>query len=96
VPRLELDPVRSQGLTHEVHDRLVEAIRAGRLKPGEQLVETDLAVSLQVSGSVVREALRLLGIGGLVISTPKPTPRAIWRNTPGRRCWSCSSSRSIR
>jgi DNA-binding GntR family transcriptional regulator len=70
VPRVDLPPLRPEGLPHQVHARLVQALRDGRLKPGDRLIETDLAVALQVSRTSVREALRLLETSGLVVSTP--------------------------
>ncbi len=70
VPRVDLPPLRPEGLPHQVHARLVQALRDGQLKPGDRLIETDLALSLQVSRTSVREALRLLETSGLVVSTP--------------------------
>jgi DNA-binding GntR family transcriptional regulator len=70
VPRVDLPPLRPEGLPHQVHARLVEALRDGRLKPGERLIETELALSLQVSRTCIREALRLLETSGLAVSTP--------------------------
>ncbi len=70
MPRVDLLPLRPEGLAHQVHARLVQALRDGRLKPGDRLIETDLALSLQVSRTSVREALRLLETSGLVVSSP--------------------------
>jgi DNA-binding GntR family transcriptional regulator len=46
------------------------AILAGELKPGQPLVETDLAEVLGVSKTPVREALKTLAGAGLVIMSP--------------------------
>lgn len=53
-----LPPQRS--LPEIVAERLVEAIRAGTLRPGERLVETALASRLKVSRGPLREALKAL------------------------------------
>ncbi len=49
---------------------LRDAITAGRLKPGDRLIETDLAAELGTSRAPVREALRQLEEQGLVASYP--------------------------
>lgn len=46
------------------------AIAAGTLRPGEQIVEADMAAAIGVSRSPVREALRHLEQQGLVVSIP--------------------------
>jgi DNA-binding GntR family transcriptional regulator len=70
IARVDLAPLRPAGLGHQVHARLVQAIRDGLLKPGDRLIETDLAASLQVSRTSIREALQLLETSGLVVSSP--------------------------
>lgn len=45
---------------------LREAILSGELRPGDPLVETDLAKQLGISRAPVREALQILGKEGLV------------------------------
>lgn len=50
-----------------VADRLRDAILDGTLRPGDRLVETDLAERFAVSRGPVREAIRLLAPEGLVI-----------------------------
>ena len=64
-----LPPLETQTLATQVYGRILEAIRSGVLTPGDRLVETELAESLQVSRASVREALRLLQSKGLVISS---------------------------
>jgi DNA-binding GntR family transcriptional regulator len=68
-PRV-LAPLQPADLPHQVHARLVQAIRDGLLKPGDRLIETEIAASLQVSRTSVREALHLLESSGLVVSSP--------------------------
>jgi DNA-binding GntR family transcriptional regulator len=50
-----------------VADRLREAILDGTLRPGDRLVETDLAERFAVSRGPIREAIRLLAPEGLVV-----------------------------
>jgi len=54
----------------QVADILRDAITEGRLKPGDRLIETDLAAELGTSRAPVREALRQLEEQGLVASYP--------------------------
>ena len=56
--------------TVAVLEAIKHAILAGELKPGQSLVETDLAEVLGVSKTPVREALKTLAGAGLVIMNP--------------------------
>lgn len=47
-----------------------EAIRNGKLKPGERLIETQLAEEMQISRFPIREAMRCLEKEGLVKTEP--------------------------
>ena len=67
---LGLRRVPSQSRREQVAQILREAITEGRLKPGDRLVETDLANELGTSRAPVREALRQLEEQGLVASYP--------------------------
>lgn len=62
----EIVPVESQTLPNHVYQRLRHAIHVGHLKPGERLLDGELAKALQVSRATVREALRMLESRGLV------------------------------
>jgi len=53
-----------------VLDAIKHAILTGRLRPGQALVETDLAGMLGVSKTPVREALKTLAGAGLVTMSP--------------------------
>ena len=53
-----------------VLDAIKHAILAGHLRPGQGLVETDLAGMLGVSKTPVREALKTLAGAGLVTMSP--------------------------
>lgn len=50
-----------------VFDQLRTAILTGKLKPGERLMEIDLAEKLGVSRTPIREAIRKLELEGLVV-----------------------------
>jgi DNA-binding GntR family transcriptional regulator len=56
--------------TVAVLDAIKHAILAGDLKPGQALVETDLADKLGVSKTPVREALKTLAGAGMVTMSP--------------------------
>jgi DNA-binding GntR family transcriptional regulator len=66
-----LSPVeRPVPLRQSVYEALVELVIAGRLGPGEHLVETELARQLGVSRQPVREALHRLEAEGWVDLRP--------------------------
>lgn len=54
-----------------VFEALREAIISGRLRPGERLMEVQLAEELGVSRTPVREAIRKLELEGLVLMIPR-------------------------
>lgn len=54
-----------------VFESLREAIIDGRLKPGERVMEVQLAEKLGVSRTPVREAIRKLELEGLLIMVPR-------------------------
>jgi len=58
-------------LVDAVYHSLEEAILAGRVRPGERLVETAIAQQLEVSRTTVREAFLMLERRGLVVSKPR-------------------------
>jgi DNA-binding GntR family transcriptional regulator len=55
----------------DAYARLVAEIRAGALRPGDRLIETDLADRLGISRTPVREAIRQLESDGLVTHVPR-------------------------
>jgi DNA-binding GntR family transcriptional regulator len=57
-------------LTDQVLKEIREAIRCGNLKPGERLIEMQLAEEMQISRFPIREALRYLEKEGLVETKP--------------------------
>ena len=54
-----------------VFNTLCQAILRGELKPGERLMEIQLATKLGVSRTPVREAIRKLELEGLVLMIPR-------------------------
>ena len=57
-------------LMDQVLKEIREAIRCGKLKPGDRLVEMQLAEEMQISRFPIREALRYLEKEGLVETKP--------------------------
>ena len=68
LPRLG---ARHQPLREVVTDALRKAILSRQLKPGERLIEEQVAADLGVSRNPVREALRMLEGEGLVEISPR-------------------------
>ncbi|MDN5343900.1 MAG: hypothetical protein PWQ18_11 [Clostridia bacterium] len=58
-------------LQNDIYSYLRKKILAGALKPGERIVETEVASNLGISKSPVREAMRKLEADGLVIIKPR-------------------------
>jgi DNA-binding FadR family transcriptional regulator len=62
-----MSPVERHSVADQVAKKILDLVRTGNLKPGDQLpTERDLAQMLQVSRPSVREALRGLQILGVV------------------------------
>ena len=57
-------------LTDQALKEIRDAIRSGKLKPGQHLVEMQLAEEMQISRFPIREALRYLEKEGLVETEP--------------------------
>lgn len=53
------------------YDHLFQAIEQGDLKPGDRLLETDLAQRFGVSRTPIREAIRKLEADGIVVHQPR-------------------------
>jgi DNA-binding GntR family transcriptional regulator len=69
-----LDPIKLDNykpLREMVFESLREAIILGRLKPGERLMEIQLAEEMGVSRTPVREAIRKLELEGFVVMVPR-------------------------
>src|SRR5919108_3442359 len=64
---IEVEPIRREGASNIVVDRLLGLVKAGRLAPGDRLPsERQLAEMFGVSRPTVREALRGLSVLGVV------------------------------
>lgn len=67
----ELDMDKYLPLRDVVFNTLRQAILRGELKPGERLMEIQLANKLGVSRTPIREAIRKLELEGLVLMIPR-------------------------
>ena len=67
--KLNLDNYKP--LRDVVFENLREAILEGNLKPGQRLMEVQLAEQLGVSRTPIREAIRKLELEGLVVMLPR-------------------------
>jgi len=66
-PPILLEPIEQTTMTELVAQRLVTLLSNGALRPGDKLPpERDLAQLLNVGRTTVREALKLLTLGGLL------------------------------
>jgi DNA-binding GntR family transcriptional regulator len=71
LPSLGLSPLSPVSSRADlVAESIRSAILAGRIRPGDMLVERRLAAELGVSKTPVREALIMLASSGLVVLTP--------------------------
>ena len=68
---LELNMDAYLPLRDVVFHTLREAILKGELKPGERLMELQLASKLGVSRTPIREAIRMLEQEGLAVTIPR-------------------------
>jgi DNA-binding GntR family transcriptional regulator len=65
-----LEQVPHKSLREAARSAIRQAILRGDLKPGQRLVESDIAEQMGISRAPVREALRQLETEGLVVSEP--------------------------
>jgi len=77
-------PLVDVNISDKVFDVLKKAIQCGELKPGDVLIERDLAEKLGVSRTPVREAIQRLKSMGLAVQISKkavivarPTPKEV-------------------
>lgn len=64
-------PIRDMSQGQDAYQRLIAEIRAGSLRPGDRLTETEIAARLGISRTPVREAIRALEANGLVVHVPR-------------------------
>src|SRR5687767_6587243 len=69
--RFDRTPVDDRALRHSVTDYVLDAVRAGRLGPGDRVHETSLAKALDVSLSPVCESLFRLADQGWLEHRPR-------------------------
>ncbi|MDP8922926.1 MAG: GntR family transcriptional regulator [Chloroflexota bacterium] len=65
-----LERLEPRALSRRIVEQLKRVIIAGELRPGDRVLETDLAEQLGVSRGPVREAFRQLEQEGLLVSYP--------------------------
>jgi DNA-binding GntR family transcriptional regulator len=65
-----LPPLNNRSLREQVLDALRDAIVQGDFRPGQTLVESELATQMGVSRAPVREALQILNTEGLLETVP--------------------------
>lgn len=65
-----MEDTDSRSTVETVADALTEAVRTGRLVPGQRLTESEFTARLGVSRSSVREAFRRLTADGLLAAEP--------------------------
>ena len=70
-PNFEVNMNEYLPLRDVVFNTLRQAILRGELKPGERLMEIQLANKLGVSRTPIREAIRKLELEGLVLMVPR-------------------------
>ncbi|MGH2389645.1 MAG: GntR family transcriptional regulator [Chloroflexota bacterium] len=68
---IRFEPVKQQSLSDAVLTDLRRAIVNGKLRPGEHLIETELANQFHVSRAVMRQAFQELSFAGLVEIRPR-------------------------
>ncbi|WP_176764818.1 GntR family transcriptional regulator [Natribacillus halophilus] len=64
-----MDHLKKSSLKHQIAEEIRRSIFKGQLSPGEKVTETKLSDSLGVSRGPLREAIQLLVMEGLLIST---------------------------
>src|SRR5688572_17099699 len=68
---VKLRPPSRLRLVDDVSHSIEDAILAGRMRPGDRLIETRLCAELGVSRTTLREALLMLERRGLVRGEPR-------------------------
>jgi DNA-binding GntR family transcriptional regulator len=66
-----ITPIVQNNLVAVVEGRIYAAIASGKLRPGERIVEAELARRLQISRAPIREAARRLENRGLLTWVPR-------------------------
>jgi DNA-binding GntR family transcriptional regulator len=66
----QLNQIENKSRRERIIELLREAVVSGELKPGQPLIETDIATQLGVSRAPLREALQVLSHEGLLETLP--------------------------
>lgn len=74
-PRMQA--IRAQSLSEQVADSIVLGIAEGRFRPGDRLIEEEIAGELGVSRFPVRSALKMLAKQGIVVLQPNHGARVV-------------------
>jgi DNA-binding GntR family transcriptional regulator len=69
--RRQLRPLTSDSLVALAYDSIRQSVLAGQFKPGDHLVESRIAVELEISRAPVREAMQRLTQEGLAVERPR-------------------------
>ena len=85
---MSLEPLPELSTSELVAQRIRDAILDGAMRPGDRLVEADIAAELGVSRGPVREGIRLLAGEGLVML--RRNRGAVVCTTPRCRLTLCS------
>jgi DNA-binding GntR family transcriptional regulator len=72
-----MQAIRAQSLSEQVADSIVRAIAEGRFRPGDRLIEEEIAGELGVSRFPVRSALKMLAKQGIVVLQPNHGARVV-------------------
>ena len=72
-----LQLVKSRSLPDQIADAIVEGIASGVLRPGQRLIEIDLAKQFAVSRVPLREALKTLEAQGILDREPHRGVRVV-------------------
>ncbi|QQK76244.1 GntR family transcriptional regulator [Salicibibacter cibarius] len=64
-----MNNLKKTSLKHQIAGEIRKAIFMGQLSPGEKVTETKISEDLEVSRGPIREAMQLLVMEGLLIST---------------------------
>lgn len=67
---MNVPTVKRLPLRHQIKEAIIERIIAGRLRPGDRLIEMKIAAEFGTSQAPVREALRELEAIGFLTATP--------------------------
>ena len=70
MPDFKLQKEKIQSLKDIAYNSLKEAILSNNIKPGEKIIETDIADQLGISRGPIREAMRQLESDGLLHNSP--------------------------